>query len=169
MAETIIKGTITSVSNTEGDTDKGHWMRQDCVIVPENSKYPIHFQAKGDMCKFVQGQSYVVKLYLNSRKVTNRDGQPIWIDNFICSDILTELHSQYYEDCMYRLGDRKFKQDYQMETQRRYAVASQPQGYVQQAQMYQPVQQPQGYGNQYVAQQQPYQQLMQDDQNNIPF
>jgi hypothetical protein len=173
MAETIIKGTIASVNIVEGDSANGHWIRQDCVIIPEYSKYPVHFQAMGsnwdDMCKFVQGQQYVVKLYLKSTKGTDRNGQPMWFDKFICSDTLTELHNQYYEDCMYKLRDRHFEQNYQMETQRRYAAASQPQGYVQQAQMYQPAQQPQGYDNQYTAQQQPYRQPVQGNQSNLPF
>lgn len=173
MAETIIKGTITSVSNMEGDTDKGHWMRQDCVIVPVSGGRPVHFQVSGkdriNMCNFVQGQQYVVRLYLESQEGTDRNGKPMWFDKFICGGTLTEQHSQYYENCMYKLRDPQFYQNYQMEAQRRYAAVNQPQGYVQQAQVYQPMQQPQGYGNQYVVQPQPYQQLMQDDQSNIPF
>lgn len=183
MAETYVKGTVASLATVEGDTDKGHWVRQDVVIneVTNNGLgRPLHFQITGQekisVAGLQVGQTYVFHLYLESREGRNRNGEPMWFDGFNFGGTFSEYHLQYYGQCMYQLRSPTFVQDYQARMQgyaggyqptaqygSQQANGCQPQqpqgyGYQQQPQGYQP-QQPQGYG---------YQQQQPND-GNCPF
>ncbi len=175
MAETIIKGIITALNVREGDSSKGHWMRQECVMQPDGGGRPIHFQVNGadkiGVYGFQQGKQYVVRLYLESLEKTVRDGQLMWFDSFICGGVLTDMHIQYYNTAMYKLKDPQFIRNYQM-AMRHYTTVQQPQTYSQPIAACPQPSQPQGYGNQYTGQQQPYNQPVQQmmgDQSDLPF
>lgn len=163
MAEVYVKGTVANLAIQEGDTDKGHWVRQDVVIneVTQNGLgRPLHFQITGqdriNMVGLQIGQTYVFHFYLESREGRNRDGNPMWFDSFNFGGTFTEYHFQCYNQCMYQLRSPTFVQDYQARMQG-YASGQQhsaaqypsqqptaqygsPQGYPQQPQ--------QGYGYQ---------------------
>lgn len=194
MAEVYVKGTIAALNIVEGDTEKGHWVRQECVLQQMNGGRPIHFQVSGDQkiqaAQLQVGQSYVVRLYLESQEGKDKNGNPMWFDRFIYGGIMSDCHWQYSEMCMYNLRNPQFVQNFQAEQQRRYAAAQaqmgyqfQPQGgYAQQggypggAQQgyYQPQQQYGGYAQQpqgaYQVQQ-PQNGMSQDEANRqgLPF
>lgn len=192
MAETYIKGSIVSTKIVEGDTDKGHWVRQECVIRPDGGGRQIHFQLSGQdriqVAGLQVGQSYVVRLFLESREGKDKDGNPIWFDSFVYGGTFTEAHSQYFEECLYNMRSPRFVQNYQM-VQRGYGTAGMgmgqpgmaygaqqytqqqgaPQGYQQQqgGQNYQ-----QGYGSSpgaYGASPQPGMQGAGGGQGDLPF
>ncbi len=182
MAETYVKGIVASLAIVEGDTEKGHWVRQDVVVneVTQNGLgRPLHFQITGQekigVAGLQVGQTYVFHLYLESREGKNKNGEPMWFDGFNFGGTFSEYHYQYYGQCMYQLRSPTFVQDYQARMQG-YAGNYQPTaqyGYQPQPQGYQPPQ-PQGYGYQpqpqgYQPQQPQGYKQQQPNNGDLPF
>lgn len=157
MAETYVRGRITALNMIEGDTDKGHWARQEAVIAPADGGRPLQFVVnsggKIQMAGLQVGMTYTVRLYLESREGRNKDGQPMWFNSFVYGGTFPDDYAQYEAETRYLMRDPNFAQKYRMRSQQQYAVtspygnqyAAQPQGHANQQYGTPPPPQAQGY------------------------
>lgn len=108
MAEIYIKGRITEIMPLQqGDTDKGHWARQEYVITPaENSKEPIPFSIFGldhiQAAALCLGGEYIVCLHSYARRV-EKDGSTRWFVSFSFGGTVSQPHFDFYSMAMYAL------------------------------------------------------------------
>lgn len=109
MTEIYVKGHITEVMPLQqGTTEKGSWERQDYVITPSEGGRPLCFSIVGhdriQQAGLVQGQEYVLRLFVESRPYTNKEtGQTSWFTSMTYGGLYGIPHWQFYNQAMYSL------------------------------------------------------------------
>lgn len=109
MTEIYIKGRITEVMPLQqGTTEKGSWERQDYVVTPSEGGRPLCFSIVGhdriQQAALVQGQEYVLRLFVESRSYTNKEtGQTSWFTSMTYGGMYGMPHWQFYNQAMYSL------------------------------------------------------------------
>lgn len=108
MAEIYVKGTISEVSPLQqGDTERGHWERQDYVITQQENGRPLHFSISGHdrivNAGLTIGRQLVVRLFVESRSYTDKEGRQMWFDSYSFGGTFGQPHYDFYVAAMYAL------------------------------------------------------------------
>ena len=109
MAEIYVKGIISEIlPMRQGDTDRGHWEAQEYVITPTEGGRPLCFTISGHdriaQAALQQGQTYVVRLYVESRPYTDKQtGQQMWFCGLSFGGSFGSPHFDFYNQAMYSL------------------------------------------------------------------
>ena len=108
MAEIYVKGTISEVLPLQqGDTERGHWERQDYVITQQESGRPLHFSISGHdkiaNAGLTMGRQVIIRLYVESRQYTDKDGRLMWFDSYSYGGSFGQAHYDFYVAAMYAM------------------------------------------------------------------